>query len=613
MSLLHPILLIAGLLCLISAPAQAQQRSTFGANFGYEFGAPLDIDRDPGASNYRSVEMSGTSKSHTGWIGLDYRVPEFYSDLHLRLGLSYGLAVGSFLSDDFADTTGIGELPSINGPITPTKQFEITNTSHLISPYIGLDLQPGDNWQLGFGIWSAINVRSITKRMERIINPLSYDNKLVVYRESQTRDVEIPLSASYSPSRFRFGPSVSTSWAISGGRNLTLRPELYAKMDIAQADLGLRAMSGGIRLNLVFGSNSRPAGDIIEEVAQDEPEMPKLTADVRITSNGVSLDEAITAEPRSVLHRRFETVLPFVEIPTVTDRARVERMIDLLGKRLVEVPASLTLAPTASDPTLPDAGRELANNITSNAEKYKASNGTQHAAPMTVNVAQPAKQRGITASGLVITADQPSVLRPLADQWIDSRYQLPPITIERFTDTRAGLKSWNVTVRQGRRMLARYSNLEGSTAELESGLILSTDQSSTIEPVLAEMSVTDLAGQVLTVFDTLRVRKGNADPDRADSIVYEFMLYSSPASHALADELTASNKVLLKTLKDQVPTAETIEIHYSPRSQRYASEIFNEISALLNDSERAPEIKLRPSRDVAAPAGINAVRVFLAQ
>ena len=113
------------------------------------------------------------------------------------------------------------------------------------------------------------------------------------------------------------------------------------------------------RLNLVFGSNSRPAGDIIEEVAQDEPEMPKLTADVRITSNGVSLDEAITAEPRSVLHRRFETVLPFVEIPTVTDRTRVERMIDLLGKRLVEVPASLTLAPTASDPTLPDAGREL--------------------------------------------------------------------------------------------------------------------------------------------------------------------------------------------------------------------------------------------------------------
>jgi hypothetical protein len=613
LSLLRPILLLACLTCLISAPAQAQQRSTLGVNFGYEFGAPLDIDRDPGASNYRLVEMSGLSQNHTGWVGLDYRVPEFYSDLHLRLGLSYGLSVGRFVSDQFVDTLGVGTFITTESTLVPTKHFEVAQTSHLLSPYVGLDLQPGDNWQLGFGLWGAINIRSIAKRTEAIDSPLSAGGKLVVYREQQTREIDIPLPEDYSPARFRFGPSLNTSWAISGGRNLTLRPELYAKMDIAQADLGLRAMSGGLRLNLIFGSNSRPSGDIIEEIAQDEQELPKLTAAVRITSNGVSLDDAITAEPRSVLHRRFETVLPFVEIPTVTDRPRVERMIDLLGQRLVEVPGSLILAPTASDPTLPDAGRELSNNITTSAEKHKASNGAQHAAPLNVSVGQTTKQRGITVSGLVITSDQPSVLRPLADQWIDSRYQLPPITIERYTDSRAGLKSWNVTVRQGRRMLARYSNLEGSTAELESGLVLSTDQSSTIEPVLAEMTVTDLADQVMTVFDTLRVRKGNADPDRADSIVYEFLLYSAPSSHALLDELTASNKVLLKTLKDQVATAESIEIHYSPRSQKYASEIFNEISALLNDSERSPEIKLRPSREVAAPSGINAVRVLLAQ
>jgi hypothetical protein len=612
--LLRLCFLIASIACYC-ADLQAQQRSTYGFNLGYEFGVPLDISRDSGQANPLPAERTGTSQSHTTWLGGLYRIPHVAEGLHFKVGAQYGLALGFFNSDPYLDTVDVVRGFGIPEIARADKSMQIRSTAHLLAGSIGFDWQPGDNWQLGFGLWAnTLMGRSATRKEVLIDSPV---NNGFFFGSTGNRERDLLPQSEVQFDFFRFGPMISSSWRMSAGKNLEFRPEIFGKLDVAAADaLGLRAFSGGIRFNFILDPESpRNSREIVDgnRDARETPELPKFSADVRITSNGVSLDEAITAEPRSILFRRFETILPYVEIPTVTDRQRVERLIDILGKRLTEVPATLTLAPTATDPTLPEAAKELAGSITSSAEKYRAENGAQHAAPTSITVQSPIKLRNITSSGLTINSDQPSVLRPFADQWIDSRYQLPPITIERFTDSRAGLRSWNVTVRQGQRMLARYSNLEGSTAELESGLFLTSEQSSSIEPVYAEMTATDLAGQVITVFDTLQIRKGQADPSRADSTVYEFLFYTTQAGGSLGESLTSSNKLLMKTLKDQVVKAKNLEIHYSPRSQKYASEIFNEISGLLSEDHSGPEIRLRASREVAAPSGINAVRVVLYQ
>ncbi len=612
MRLLRLCFLLASLACYC-ADLQAQDRSTYGFNLGYEFGVPLDISRDSGKVNPLASAIAGTSLNHTGWLGARYIIPNVTQDIHLRLGLDYGLSIGRFVSDSYFDSIDVlfGGISVPENEKIAEKTFTVQSTNHLLSPSINFDWQPGTSWRLGIGIWSNIRIGGSATREEEIIDPV--ETKRFNSTDTRTRDLfpEAPVAFTY----FRFGPSISSSWKMSAGRNLEFRPEIFGKLDVASADaLGIRAFSCGIRFNFILDPEAPRGGHEIVDGNRDdrEPsELPKFSSDVRITSNGVSLDEAITAEPRSILYRRFETILPYIEIPTITDRQRVERLIELLGKRLTEVPATLSLVPTATDPTLPAAAKEFASNITASATKYRDENGAQHAAPTSITVQQPVKLRSLTSSGLAINSDQPSVLRPLADQWIDSRYQLPPITIERFTDSRAGLRSWNVTVRQGSRMLARYSNLEGSTDELESGLFLASDQSSSIEPVYAEMTSTDLAGQTITVFDTLQIRKGQADPSRTDSTVYEFLFYHAPAAGSLGDQLSISNKLLMKTLKDQTASAKTLEIHYSPRSQKYASEIFNEISGLFSDDENGPEIRLKASREVAAPSGIMAVRVTL--
>jgi hypothetical protein len=617
--LLHPhflfrLFLVACTACLFCSPLKAQEKSTYGFNLGYEFGVPLDISRDSGQVNPLESAVTGTSQNHTGWLGARYSIPQIAEDIHLRLGLDYGLSIGRFVSDSYFDNVDVlfGGIGVPENEKVAEKRFVVQSSNHLLTPSINFDWQPGSSWRLGLGIWSTIRIGGSATREEEIIDPI--ETKRYGSTSTRTRDLfpGSPVSFTY----FRFGPSISSSWRMSAGKNLEFRPEIFGKLDVASADaLGLRAFSGGIRFNFILDPEIPRGNREIVDGNRDDREIseaPKLTADVRITSNGVSLDEAITAEPRSILHRSFETLLPFIEIPTVTDRQRVERLIDILGKRLNELPVNLGLAPTAQDPTLPEAARELASSITAATAASRAENGAQHAAPVSIAVQQPVKLRNITSSGLSISADQPSVLRPLADQWIDSRYQLPPITIERFTDSRAGLRSWNVIVRQGQRTLARYSNLEGSTAELESGLVLTSDRSSSIAPLYAEMTATDLAGQVVTVFDTLQIRKGQADPSRADSTVYEFLFYHAPGTGSLGEQLNTSNKLLLKTLKDQIGSAKNLEIHYGPRSQKYASEIFNEISGLQLDEADGPEIRLKASREVAAPSGIMAVRVLLA-
>lgn len=544
-------------------------------------------------------------------------IPSVLPDVNLRLGAQYGLSLGSFNSDVYLDTSDVEFQVTIPGQLLAYKSMQVRSTTHRLAPSITFDWQPGSNWQLGVGIWGDMLIGTSGDRKEILVD--SGVNSTLFFVSTSSKERELFPERGVGFNYFRLGPTLSSSWKISAGRNLEFRPEIYGKLDILSAkSMGLRAFSAGIRfnfnLNPEVGRISR--GEFAEsELSDDEraKEIPKLSAVVRITSNGVSLDDAVTAEPRSILYRRFETILPYIEVPTVTDRPRVDRLIDILSKRINEIPASISVAPTATDPTLPEAGRQFANLIASTAERSRAENGAQHAAPINVGVQQPVKLKGISSSGLTINSDQPSLLRPYADQWIDSRYQLPPITIERFTDTRAGLKSWNVTVRQGRRMLARYSNLEGSTAELESGLLLTSEQSSSIEPLYAEMTVTDLTDQTITVFDTLQIRKGITDPERADSTVYEFLFYSTQGVSGLSEALNVSNKALMKTLKDQVIGAKNLEIHYGSRSQKYASEIFNEISSLFSEDDNGLEIRLRASRDVAAPAGIMSARVILSR
>lgn len=463
-----------------------------------------------------------------------------------------------------------------------------------------IDWQPGSNWNLSVGLWGNVLLGSAFSRKETILN-ISDD---IYFEEERGKERDLFPDQVPEFNRFRWGPTVSMSWKTDGGRNLDMRPEIFGKLDATSAaDLGLRAFSGGIRFNFILDPQSR-----INESANgdDTPkELPELTAAVRITSNGVSLDAPIAAEPRSVLHRKFETVLPFIEIPTVNDRERVSTTIDALGKRIAETPGSVTLIPSTAEDILEAAGDELRDSITFAASRYNSTTAT-------VNV-QPAQRNRATEhlpSGLLLNADPQALLRPLADQWIDSRYQLPPITIERYIDSRAGIKSWNVVVRQGRRVLARYSNLEGSNAELESGLLLNQNDNAEIAPILAEMTITDLADQTVTVHDTLQLTKGIADPSRADSTIYEYVFYSSGSNTGVFDMLGISRKLLLKTLRDQLSSTTQIEIQYNGGSMNFASELLTEISKIVAETSNTPEIKLRLVKDLFSPRTIQAVRVL---
>ena len=122
---------------VVCATASAQtSRVQLGPMLGYEFGAPLGLDRTRGAINDRfTFDGNGQSRRHIGWAGLSLGLPDLMSNsLGIAGRISLGAASGWFQSLPY---TGDPLVDSLGIIITPQRRFTISSTELLL----GIDLR----------------------------------------------------------------------------------------------------------------------------------------------------------------------------------------------------------------------------------------------------------------------------------------------------------------------------------------------------------------------------------------------------------------------------------------------------------------------------------------
>lgn len=544
---LQSVLLHATLFALLLLVAvEGSRAQPAGFVLGYEFGAPLDISREPGSTNPLGLSLTGSSQSHTLWLGPAYNI-SLLDDVSLRGSLLYGFAMGSFISDPYLNSTDIASGTAVQ------KEFTARSTSHLLSPNVQVNWQPGDNWRSSLGVWTTLNIASNLKLSEHILAP-GFD----AFESTSRFERELQPGTSQDPA-FRFGPLISTSWKLKAGSNIEIRPEVFTKLDLTSAaDLGQRAFSVGLKVNVAISSDLPPT-----EPDTIEPVTPLLTASVRIASNGVSLD-TVTTRQELVFHRSFESIVPFLGYGEEING----RMLEVLGDRLAD-DRSLTIRIQPSGGGA-DQARKAFEAVRTRLKSFDV---------VDAQIEYIEKPVALGSEGLLITSSNAAVLRPMVDQWIDNRHVLPPITIERYVESERGLIEWRVEVVQNDRVLAAYTDKAGSASELESGLAIgASDSNVAIPPLVASLSVIDRSGQAKVATDSLIVKRGTCSNCPPDSSLYTYSLpVSKDPNDALGHFISSSNQLLIENIVGQVNRSSAITIRYDRGQASAAQQLLTEL------------------------------------
>lgn len=539
---------LTAVLVLLSGSALAQQGPSAGLLLGYEFGAPLDIGRDPGTTNPLTHSLPGASQNHTAWTGFSYSIPQLLAGTSLQLSAQYGFSQGSFESSEYLDNDSVDAAPE--DPVR--RKLSISSTSHLISPALQLDweLLPNVNGSVGF--WGSVNLGSTLSRKERITTGH-------LYRDTRTSERDLPGDPSGFPT-LRYGPSVATSLLFEGSA-LTVRAEAFAKLDLTSTELGTRAFSGGVRGQFFFKRSKPQLSEppIAEPVRRMTP--PVLRTSVRITSRGISLDSPVVAARRMTLHRSFETLNPFIR----SRSPRTDTLVTLIADRMISEPSStVELRFIGSNR---DNGRSLQ-------EELKTLLVARGVDPSRIALGE--KAQAGQAEGVMITSSSPTLMRPRVDQRLERQYHLPPLTIERYIESEVGVRSWQVRVMHGTATLAEYDHTSNEPT-LETGLPIHREGDDA--PLLASLTVQDLIGQTQESRDTLIILPDTQPREEADSVVSEYLLFDATASPGAATAfLTASNNILLRTLREELTESHQVVIRYQKETLELAKTIVQELT-----------------------------------
>lgn len=525
--ILVPLLLAPAYLCAQSPPR-------FGPVLGYEFGAPLSIDRTPGAINTMpGFDGSGVSANHTLWLGGTTEWPDMLGDKFSLSGtLSFGISRGSFTSNPYpADLATVDPTGTVF-PDTSRFALDITTGTVQIDLKMLYDLQAAPV-AFGFGGW--LGYRALTS-INYTESRVSASPIFLPDAQTSTTTTEQPASPPLSG-----GILGSVSTRVPIGNDVEIRPELYVRLDIPtlRDGFGKQAFATGLGISMLFestGRESHPAPTV--PIASRLTTPPEASIDLYCTTtNGGARLESATVSNRRILHSDHVALLPRIffdhdssRVPSKYDRrGEVERftidslagleelevnyrLLNIVGFRMRTIPASqITLLGSVSSEE--PIGLAAARATQVRAYLHEVWGIDEGRIRIGTGGTIPGFGRSDAAQRAVnIVSRTPELLAPVEMQWIVQELAVPTIGIDpKIVAER--LNKWTISIRHGDVVAARYSNLDAENSQqLDLAFLLDGERSdSTLQPLVAELTVEDSSGESTSARDTLQLQWNHSD------------------------------------------------------------------------------------------------------
>lgn len=526
---------------------RAQESLRIGPMIGYEFGVPLAIDRGEGTINGHGVIGEGRSYNNSIRFGGNVVWTDLLGE---DLGLSFrgGFLLGGGL---FRSTyTSDREYDPITASIVPAR-YQYRVTSQTSAWEIDARVRFGiDAMAVEVGPWISLRSSQLFTTTFRKLGPLPAGEGALDVRLD-----ELPGENGSAP--FRFGAVVGGSYMIPYGDDLWLQPELAARLDLGALFSGLdvRSVSLGAGLSLHFDATDTPPSSDTTRLADLVPpaDPPADTAsgganrpaDPRDTTapSSRALQAAIdiysldpSGSPRQsaaikarLVRQRREAPFPgaiFFDNGSAVPPSRYRRTstaeadrftmgalaqmeideiyyqaLSLLGLRMREQGEStVTLIGSAStneSETVALRRAEWIRDYLREIWGIDESRIAVRSGPVSQGSGVPLESdRCVRIEGSIA-----ALTAPLMIEWNVRTFQLPPLDIQPAMKATAGVRDWEVTVRQGSDVITRYSNRSDDHGS--SDLSLQIPDGSPLAPLIAELAVTDSAGGATVARDSL--------------------------------------------------------------------------------------------------------------
>jgi len=523
-----PAMLLA--LFLLACRVSAQEPLFIGLAGGYEFGIPLTIQRTPGIINRYNFDGSGTSRSTGQWFGGYFNAPGMLGGFDLSVRLNYRSVSEEYRSENFF---GDPEYDPNSLSIIPMEYWlELSSSASLIEMDIAAGRRFPGGWRVEGGFWySRRGASSITRTLHRLDRDIIHG---LVIDTPVARETGEELGSQ----RSRFGLMAAGGVRVPLLTWLALQPEISLRLDIPALGehVGWQSFTLGAGGTLLFDIRARGADTVTvvpdpapPPVAEEAPSRaPRLAASIDLYSIDEHGRSSQTSATRPLMvHLRQQVPFPAtvffgtgaVELPDRYARlvpSEVERYSDdvlvhlepervylhalnLLGMRLRRYPtATVTLIGSrdAGESTaLPEARAESVR-----AYLHEIWGIDRHR----VDIAVPVVGEGDAARCVRMESDS-QVMAPVVTEWHARTYTPLAIDLRPEIEAEAGVRAWSVAVRQGERIITRYSSdAEDGASGSELALHIPENSADTVlPPLVAELIVEDSTGARVAARDTL--------------------------------------------------------------------------------------------------------------
>lgn len=528
------------LLLLASAAAVAQEPNRLPVLVGPEL--VMDLLREEGALPvYEGSPECGVFSLGTGTdlrVGGVLVLPSLVGRFGARVGLAIGTTASTFsaLPSETARVLDNGTLLDVDRRLN----LDTRRLSVELAPSV--TVRPLERLSIAIGPTFGWQLSARFSQSESILGPgdVSYSNG------ARRRDMRV--GAEQTQMGGWFGLGMQAAYDLPIGRSLTFVPEIDVRTVFRSTyrETGWRSYAIGIGFALLYDLNPPPAPVIVMSQPLDPPpptvhRAPHLSANVSIKG----IDEQDRPIPvgnikvNEVLFRQHAPLIPMVffdrNAATLPDRyAQSDRTgthlfimdslaglnaleiqhhtMDIIGSRLRRN-RSARLALVGSS-ARDDAGRvararaEMLRDYLVDVWKIDPSRlsiqdvGVQQRSNESTNDGRADNRR------VEFVAGSSGVLAPVVTNQIVRQFNPPTIKLDQGIDAEAGVKEWELVVRQGDRVLARYSSRDsGNTGERDLSWEIAGDAiDSALAPLVAEFTVVDSVGQSVTVRDQVPLK-----------------------------------------------------------------------------------------------------------
>lgn len=621
--------------CAALSTAYGQSGILLGPVVSYEFGVPVVLSRAPGLVNQYGFSGGGTSYNHTYGGGMQILLPEWFGE---RMGFSAKLSVaevvGHFRSDPFEHFSR--DLYGTDS-VTMTKEFTIDAQYTLVQLDMGASYDLGSAWAVNAGLWGKAH---LVGRGDQVY---ADEEILAPYRASWGD--HIAAGDSLLGSLFSYGLRLGASMQIPIGR-VHLLPELFTRLDIdaLSQQLGLRSLSAGIGLGLVldiddwkiFGGPDEPP-----PLADEAPSLadtgtmpvraPKLEASVDlhvVGADGVASQDSARLRPRNILNRHYMPLLPaiffeqsahelparYVRLaPAATDtfsRKSLARLrapeihyqtLNLIGWRLRSEPdARITLHGSVAAGESPDLAARRAEEVAQYLRRVWAIE------PSRIQIGKGRGPYDLGREGdrsVQIVSASDRVMAPVVAEWVEREQYAPQLGLSRFIQSEVGVKRWEIKIRQGDAMISFYSSADAEPFTGFDGAFLLRNTDGPAVPIVAEMEVEDVMGNVVTASDQLPVAMRRDDEAENAAPAREVLTFTFAGIGRSSTVLARGNSTLMARMVDLMRNEARVTVLDRQADDQdgtgsdgwSAGSIAGDlIAGMKKESKRAAELKVVP-------------------